>query len=80
VVWLVGRHIAFIALTGVSVGVAASWVMTRFMEGLLFQIDALDPVTFASIATFLLGVAVLAGVVPARRASRIDPLRSLRTE
>ena len=80
VVWLVGRQIAIIAVAGVSLGVTVSWGMMRFMQGLLFQIDALDPATFASIAVFLLSVAILAGFVPARRASRIDPLRSLRTE
>lgn len=80
VVWLVGRHTAVIAVTGVIVGVAAAAGLTRFMRSLLFEIDAVDPRTFAAIALFLLSVALVAGCVPARRAARIDPLRSLRSE
>ena len=80
VVWLIGRHTATIAAIGVGLGVAIALGLTRFMQRLLFEIDAGDPLTFAGIATFLLFVALLAGFVPAVRAGRIDPLRSLRTE
>jgi predicted permease len=78
--WLVGRHTATIAVTGVLAGVALAIAVTRFMQSLLFQISALDAVTFVSIALFLLCVALLAGFVPARRAARIDPIQSLRSE
>ena len=80
VVWLVGRHTTVIAVTGVIIGVAVAAGLTRFMQSLLFEIDAVDPGTFAAIALFLLSVALVAGFVPARRAARIDPLRSLRSE
>jgi predicted permease len=80
VVWLIGRHTATIAAIGVALGVAIALGVTRFMQGLLFEIDAGDPLTFAGIALFLLPIALLAGFVPARRAGRIDPLQSLRAE
>jgi predicted permease len=80
VVWLVGRQTAIIACSGVAAGVAVAWAITRFMQSLLFEVRAVDPLTFGSMVVFLLVVAVFAGLVPARRAARIDPLRSLRTE
>ena len=80
VVWLIGRHTATIAAIGVAVGIAIALGVTRFMQSLLFEIDAVDPLTFVAIAAALLTVALAAGFVPAMRAGRIDPLRSLRTE
>jgi predicted permease len=80
IVWLVGRQTAWIALVGVTLGTAAALVLTRFMQSLLFDVHHLDPLTFAVIAVSLAAVAMLAGHVPARRAARIDPVISLRTE
>jgi predicted permease len=80
VVWLVGKHTAVIAALGVSIGIAVAFGLTRFMSALLFEVSAVDPPTFVAIAVFLSAVALIAGFVPARRAARIDPLRSLRTE
>ena len=80
IVWLVGRQTAWIALVGVTLGIAAAVVLTRFMQSLLFDVHHLDPLTFVVIAVFLAAVAMLAGHVPARRAARIDPVISLRTE
>jgi predicted permease len=80
VVWLVGRQTVVIATAGVSVGVVIAVAVTRFMQSLLFEVDAVDPFTFALIAAFLLTVACVAGFVPVRRAAHIDPLRSLRTD
>jgi predicted permease len=80
VLWLVGRHTAAIACAGVSIGLAMALGVTRFMQALLYEISALDPVTFGFIAVLLLATALIAGLVPARRAARIDPLQSLRTE
>ena len=50
------------------------------MTALLFDVSPTDPVTFGSVAVFFLGVALLASYVPARRATRVDPIKSLRME
>ena len=69
-----------LALTGMAVGVAASWLLGRSMSGLLYGVTAADPLTFGTMLVVLTIVAALAGYVPARRASRIDPLVALRVE
>jgi predicted permease len=80
IVWLVGRHTVTIATAGVALGVIAALGLTRFMQSLLFDVHHADPLTFATIAFALTAVAVIAGYIPARRAARIDPVVSLRTE
>jgi putative ABC transport system permease protein len=62
------------------IGVIASWALGRTMSGLLFGVTATDPVTFASMLGVLALVAALAGYIPARRASRIDPITALRAQ
>jgi putative ABC transport system permease protein len=69
-----------LALIGVVIGVAGSLLLTQLMKGLLFGVSASDPATFAMIATLLMMVALLACYVPARRASKVDPLVALRYE
>jgi ABC-type antimicrobial peptide transport system permease subunit len=69
-----------LAALGLSIGVAASWVLGRMLSGLLFGVTATDPVTFLSMLGVLTLVAALAGYIPARRASRIDPLTALRAQ
>ena len=54
--------------------------LTRFIKGLLYGIDSLDPATFASMAALLLAVTLLACYVPARRASKLHPMTALRYE
>jgi ABC-type lipoprotein release transport system permease subunit len=54
--------------------------MTRMMSSLLFGVKALDPLTYAAVAGMLIAAAALASYVPARRATRIDPLEALRAE
>jgi putative ABC transport system permease protein len=63
---------------GMVVGVVASWALARTLSGLLFGVTSSDPVTFAGMLVILTGVAALAGYLPARRASRIDPMTALR--
>jgi predicted permease len=63
---------------GILIGVIASWALARTLSGLLFGVTSSDPVTFAAMLVILTGVAALAGYLPARRASRIDPMHALR--
>jgi ABC-type antimicrobial peptide transport system permease subunit len=69
-----------VAAAGAALGLAAAFVLSRFLESLLFGVRGNDPLTFASVALGLGGVALLACYVPARRAARIDPIASLRAE
>jgi predicted lysophospholipase L1 biosynthesis ABC-type transport system permease subunit len=67
-----------LAALGVLVGVPASWLMARTLGGLLFGVTAADPLTFAAMMALLGAVATIAGYLPARRASRINPMIALR--
>ena len=67
-----------LALAGVAIGLAGAYGLTRLMESLLFHVSATDPATFAVVALLFLFVALAAGYVPARRATRIDPMAALR--
>ena len=69
-----------VALTGVAVGVLASLGLTLYVKSLLFGVESLDVPTFAGVALLMLAVALLASYLPARRASRVDPVVALRAE
>jgi len=68
-----------LALIGIAVGIIASLVVARLIASLLFQTAPSDPLTFVGMVALLGGVALLAGYLPARRASKIDPMVALRT-
>jgi predicted permease len=68
------------AVLGLVVGLAASLEVGRLMRDLLYEIKPLDPLVFAAVAAVLLAVAAFACFIPARRASRLDPMQALRTE
>jgi len=67
-------------IVGTAIGVAASAALARLMSSLLFGVSAVDPVTFVAIPLLLIAVALAACYVPARRAMRVDPLETLRSE
>jgi len=77
---LILRHGVSVALIGVGAGLAGAFVLTRFMRNLLFGVDAADPATFSTVALLLTAIALAASYLPARRAARIDPMVSLRSE
>jgi putative ABC transport system permease protein len=69
-----------LTVAGIVIGLAASLILTRVMSSLLFQVSAIDPVTFTSVVLFLTFVALLACYLPARRAMKVDPMIALRYE
>jgi ABC-type antimicrobial peptide transport system permease subunit len=69
-----------LTLLGIAIGVAASFALTRLMSSLLFGVKAADPLTFAAVPLLLALVALLACLIPARRATRVNPIVALRYE
>lgn len=77
---LVLRNGMGLAVIGVGIGLAGAFALTRVMTTLLFGVTPTDAVTFATVSALLLGVALLACFIPARRATKVDPLTALRYE
>jgi len=80
VMGLVLRQGGVLAVFGLTIGLGASLALTRFLKAQLFEVSVGDPATFAAVCVLLAGVALLACLVPARRATRVDPMVALRAE
>jgi ABC-type antimicrobial peptide transport system permease subunit len=77
---LVLRQVGLMTAVGGALGLAAALVLSRVAESLLFQMDARDPFVFTAAALGLTAVALCAGLIPAQRAARVDPMTALRYE
>jgi len=80
ILWLVLRQGLNLVLVGVAIGLVGALVLTRFLSGLLFDLKPTDPPTLIATSLLLVAVASLACWVPARRATKVDPMVALRYE
>jgi putative ABC transport system permease protein len=77
---LVLRRSMVLVGAGTVAGLAASVGITRVMSGLLYQVSPLDPIVFVGVSSLLAASGLLASLIPARRATRVDPIVALRVE
>jgi predicted permease len=80
VMGMVLRRSTLLAAIGIAIGLAGAAGVSRFLQGLLFGVTPLDPLTFAAVAALFASIALVASYVPARRATSVDPLEALRCE
>jgi len=80
VIWSVVGQPTKLVAAGLVLGLAGTWAVGRLAEKLLFGVSATDPVTLVSVSFVLLGVGLIASYVPARRATRVDPMVALRSD
>jgi ABC-type antimicrobial peptide transport system permease subunit len=80
IVRLLAGHGLRLTLAGVLLGLAGAYGLTRVLSSFLFQTSPTDPMTFGGIALLFIGVALVAGYIPVRRALRLDPMTVLRCE
>jgi putative ABC transport system permease protein len=77
---LVVGHGMLLAGAGVALGLAGAAAVTRVIKNLLFGVNAIDPLTFGAVSLLLVGVAFVACLIPARHATKVDPMIALRHE
>jgi putative ABC transport system permease protein len=80
VLWGVLRGALLVVVVGIAAGVAGAAALSRLLSALLYEVSATDPVTFVAIAALLLLVGTMAGYLPARRATKVDPMVAIRSE
>ncbi len=76
---VIGRAMLLVAV-GIAAGAAGAYALSQYLKSFLFEVAPGDPWTYASIAILLAGVAMAASLIPARRATRVDPMIALRYE
>ena len=80
IIWMVLREVLSLVIAGLLIGIPTALVGARFVSSQLFGLNASDPVTLIGAAVTLIAVALIAGFLPARRASHVNPLIALRYE
>jgi putative ABC transport system permease protein len=80
VMMLILRQATLLTLTGIGIGLAGAWALARLISDLLFGVGANDPLTFVGVPLLLMGVALGASLIPAYRATKVDPMVALRYE
>jgi len=80
IAWLVVREILTIAAAGMAIGLPLAWWLSRFVEAQLYNVKPMDPIAIAAAMAALALVAIAAGVIPSRRATRVNPVTALRYE
>jgi putative ABC transport system permease protein len=80
ILWLVSRRVLRPVMTGAMLGLGCGIGTSRFLAGLLYQVRADDPLSFAAVTALLMATSLLAAYLPARRATKVDPLVALRYE
>ncbi len=78
--WLVLRQALALTLVGIGLGLLAALFLGKFLDQVLYEISPVDPTTLAVVVGFLALVAITASWLPARRATRVDPMESLRAD